>query len=191
MATPAMAQGPAATYDFNLPAQALASALRAYGRITRQQLVFDAARMDHLDARPQRPLHRRGGAGATAGRQPSHRRARCQWHPHHHSPIRSAPGTRPHSRARRGHCGNRYAHQGRAGWTKSGAAGVQRGAGRSLARKPACGVGQDPGFLAHQEQRQRLGWRLSTHRQLSRPVGSGADPHAGSGRWPPRSANLL
>jgi hypothetical protein len=60
-----------------------------------------------------------------------------------------------------------------AGWTKSGAAGVQRGAGRSLARKPACGVGQDPGFLAHQEQRQRLGWRLSTHRQLSRPVGLG------------------
>lgn len=49
-AAPAMAQTAGASYEFDLPAQDLGQALRAYGRITRQQLVFDAGQVGHIAA---------------------------------------------------------------------------------------------------------------------------------------------
>ena len=61
----AMAQSAEALYDFDLPAQSLAQALRAYGRITHQQIVFD---QDAIQGRQASAIKGRMTAGAALSR---------------------------------------------------------------------------------------------------------------------------
>lgn len=46
----AKAQAAPATYDFAIPAQSLSQSLRSYGRVTHQQVVFDASHVDAITA---------------------------------------------------------------------------------------------------------------------------------------------